>query len=389
MRPGAILVNTSRGPLVDLDALRTALAEDRLGGVGLDVLEVEPPSPEDPLLHRDDVIVTPHAAFYSEESLRRAPAQGRRAGHRGAGRARTPPYAVNADAISGNRLGPRPGRRPPARASAPDVHRDPEARFEPLRREHVLDLAARDEPTRPAAARRASRKAGSPRDGVSRGSSWGRTAAPTRSRGRRSSVSRAGRSRPDAGSSRISSSGSGTGRGRAGCAAAHPGCTYRNAARRGARIPRVRAGSPRAARSSVVELLEPGREDRSLPGQHDRSHVQAGRQPLGQDVARVADPRVDRADVRAPEGGAQHARRGRPRADVERPRARGAWSSRRRSGRGGPIVPRDRPGGRPGRARFARRSVPSRLAARPRVPSRSVSRSRSRSSARLTHRRTP
>jgi D-3-phosphoglycerate dehydrogenase len=100
MRPGAILVNTSRGPLVDLDALRTALAEDRLGGVGLDVLEVEPPSPEDPLLHRDDVIITPHAAFYSEESLRELQ---RKAVEQviEALAGRTPPYAVNADAVSG------------------------------------------------------------------------------------------------------------------------------------------------------------------------------------------------------------------------------------------------------------------------------------------------
>jgi D-3-phosphoglycerate dehydrogenase len=95
MKPGAILVNTSRGPLIDLDALRSALAEGWLGGAGLDVLEEEPPAPDDPLLHHDGVIVTPHAAFYSEESLeelqRKAVEQVIEAL---AGR--TPPYAVNA-----------------------------------------------------------------------------------------------------------------------------------------------------------------------------------------------------------------------------------------------------------------------------------------------------
>lgn len=99
MKPHAILVNTSRGPLIDVDALRTALAEGRLGGAGLDVLEVEPPSPGDPLLHRDDVVITPHAAFYSEESLRELQ---RKAVEQviEALAGRTPPYAVNAEALA-------------------------------------------------------------------------------------------------------------------------------------------------------------------------------------------------------------------------------------------------------------------------------------------------
>lgn len=92
---GAVLVNTSRGGLVDLDALREALASGHLGGVALDVLETEPPEPDDPLLSRDDVIITPHAAFYSVESM--AELQ-RKAAEQVldvlAGR--VPPYAVNA-----------------------------------------------------------------------------------------------------------------------------------------------------------------------------------------------------------------------------------------------------------------------------------------------------
>jgi D-3-phosphoglycerate dehydrogenase / 2-oxoglutarate reductase len=102
LKPGAILVNTSRGPLIDLEALREALTEGRLGGAGLDVLESEPPAPDDPLLERDDVIVTPHAAFYSEESVaelqRKAVEQVIEAL---AGR--TPPYAVNAEALGRTR----------------------------------------------------------------------------------------------------------------------------------------------------------------------------------------------------------------------------------------------------------------------------------------------
>jgi D-3-phosphoglycerate dehydrogenase len=69
MPDGAVLVNTSRGGLVDLEALRDALASGHIGGAALDVLGEEPPAPDDPLLARSDVIVTPHASFYSEESV--------------------------------------------------------------------------------------------------------------------------------------------------------------------------------------------------------------------------------------------------------------------------------------------------------------------------------
>jgi lactate dehydrogenase-like 2-hydroxyacid dehydrogenase len=77
-KPGLVLVNTARGPIVDLDALTDALRDGRIAAAGLDVLPEEPANPEHPLIrawaageawidHR--LLITPHSAFYTPESV--------------------------------------------------------------------------------------------------------------------------------------------------------------------------------------------------------------------------------------------------------------------------------------------------------------------------------
>jgi D-3-phosphoglycerate dehydrogenase len=63
------LINTSRGPIIDEKALIQALEEGLITGAGLDVLEKEPPDSVNPMLAMENVILSPHVGFYSEESI--------------------------------------------------------------------------------------------------------------------------------------------------------------------------------------------------------------------------------------------------------------------------------------------------------------------------------
>lgn len=69
MKDTAFIINTSRGAVVDTKALCKAVEEGWIAGAGLDVLPQEPPEIDDPLLRQENVIITPHAAFSSKESV--------------------------------------------------------------------------------------------------------------------------------------------------------------------------------------------------------------------------------------------------------------------------------------------------------------------------------
>jgi phosphoglycerate dehydrogenase-like enzyme len=70
MKPSALIVNTSRGPLIDQPALIAALREGRIAGAGIDVYDEEPLPPGHPILGAPNTVLTPHLGYVTEENYR-------------------------------------------------------------------------------------------------------------------------------------------------------------------------------------------------------------------------------------------------------------------------------------------------------------------------------
>ena len=94
MKPGAFLINTSRGPVVDQDALYETLKANRIRGAALDVLREEPPAPDEPILQLDNVLITPHTVAVTAE-LYRDYARSCNAAIRAVAAGRAPEHVVN------------------------------------------------------------------------------------------------------------------------------------------------------------------------------------------------------------------------------------------------------------------------------------------------------
>jgi len=100
MKPTAVFINTSRGPVVDQRALYEALKSGQIFAAAIDVTEVEPISPDDPLLTLDNIIITPHiasASFTTRKNMALMAAENLLAGLCG----QTPPNCVNPEALKG------------------------------------------------------------------------------------------------------------------------------------------------------------------------------------------------------------------------------------------------------------------------------------------------